>query len=81
MKRALILSIFVTALFLTVCAKKPEPQRLVGADKDIHGCIGSAGYLWCAKENLCVRPWELAKDKNIENNEESLNKYCNSLSN
>ena len=80
MKRALILIIFVIALFLTVCAKKPEAKRLVGADKDIHGCIGSAGYLWCTKENLCVRPWELAKDKNIENNEESLNKYCNSLS-
>ena len=81
MKTLLTLIILLTTLLLTACGKTPAPQRLVGADKDIHGCIGSAGYLWCAKENLCVRPWELAKDKNIENNEESLNKYCNSLSN
>ena len=79
MKKLPMLSIFVVALFLTACAKKPEPQqRLLGADRDIHGCIGSAGYLWCAKDNLCVRPWELAKEKGFENDEASLSKYCNS---
>ncbi len=37
----------------------PSPTRmLVGGDKDIHGCIGSAGYTWCAGKNKCVRPWE-----------------------
>lgn len=31
----------------------------VGGDRDAHGCIGSAGYLWCGKQNQCVRPWTL----------------------
>jgi len=34
-----------------------EPQ-LVGGDKDVHGCIGSAGYSWCQIKNKCLRIWE-----------------------
>jgi|GEM_PF-1529730 len=32
--------------------------KLVGGDKDIHGCIGSAGYSWCEEKQICIRPWE-----------------------
>jgi len=39
------------------CAPKPE-KHIVGNDKDIHGCIASAGYTWCAKKGKCIRPWE-----------------------
>lgn len=31
---------------------------IVGGDKDTHGCIGSAGYVWDANQKVCVRPWE-----------------------
>lgn len=31
---------------------------IVGGDRDIHGCIGSAGYSWCAAKNKCLRTWE-----------------------
>lgn len=31
--------------------------NLVGGDRDEHGCIGSAGYVWSQKENKCIRPW------------------------
>lgn len=31
---------------------------IVGGDKDEHGCIGSAGYSWCALKNKCLRIWE-----------------------
>jgi len=44
---------------------KEESPKLVGADKDEHGCIGSAGYQWCASIKQCVRPWELAKTQNL----------------
>jgi hypothetical protein len=37
--------------------KKLEPPRL-GGDRDSYGCIGSAGYQWCATLNKCVRSWE-----------------------
>merc|ERR1719329_710282 len=33
-------------------------SELVGGDRDVHGCIGSAGYTWCASEAKCIRPWE-----------------------
>lgn len=31
--------------------------QLVGADRDAHGCIGSAGYVWSYMRKDCVRPW------------------------
>ena len=31
---------------------------VVGGDKDEYGCIGSAGYTWCAELNKCIRSWE-----------------------
>jgi hypothetical protein len=33
-------------------------NNIVGGDKDEHGCIGSAGYSWCAVKNKCLRVWE-----------------------
>lgn len=54
----------------------PPPQGMPGADRDAHGCIGSAGYSWCARENKCVRPWELAKDKGLGSTEAAFRAYC-----
>lgn len=31
---------------------------IVGGDKDVHGCIGSAGYTWCEIKQKCLRVWE-----------------------
>ena len=33
-------------------------NNIVGNDRDAHGCIGSAGYSWCAVKNKCLRVWE-----------------------
>lgn len=38
--------------------KKCAEQTLVGNDKDVHGCIGSAGYTWCEVKQKCLRTWE-----------------------
>ena len=32
--------------------------ELVGNDKDVHGCIGSAGYSYCEAKASCIRVWE-----------------------
>jgi hypothetical protein len=37
---------------------KPKEAILVGADRDAHGCIGSAGYSWCEPKQKCLRIWE-----------------------
>lgn len=38
-----------------------EPQQqngIVGGGADLHGCLGSAGYTWCAVKGKCLRAWE-----------------------
>ncbi len=60
----------------------PEPSHapakplMVGADRDSHGCIGSAGYAWCEKQTACVRPWELAKEKGFNPGAEEFESFC-----
>ena len=80
MKRILVL----TALII-VCVSgcslnkhlKPETSALAGSDRDIHGCIGTAGYQWCERTNQCERPWELASKEGFENTLEKYDSYCN----
>lgn len=33
-------------------------QKAVGNDRDSHGCIGSAGYIWSEVQKDCIRLWE-----------------------
>jgi hypothetical protein len=35
-----------------------QVQKMVGGDRDEHGCIGSAGYTWCESKGKCLRLWE-----------------------
>jgi hypothetical protein len=67
------------------CAAKSQPEEsppqpshsvAVGGDSDAHGCKASAGYTWCAKENRCVRPWELAKEKGFDVAGDGFKRYC-----
>jgi len=39
-------------------ASENATTTIVGNDRDTHGCIGSAGYSWCAVKNKCLRVWE-----------------------
>jgi hypothetical protein len=39
-------------------AECPKADNLVGGDKDEHGCIGSAGYVWCEDKQKCLKSWE-----------------------
>jgi hypothetical protein len=37
-------------------AEKPTP--VAGADRDAHGCMGSAGYTWSEVREACIRVFE-----------------------
>ena len=37
----------------------PEEDKLIGGQRDEHGCLGPAGYSWDAPIGACVREWEL----------------------
>ena len=75
--KILFLSI-ISTLFLIACntgnskspvmeTKKIETLPMVGGDRDVHGCIGSAGYQWSILKNECIRAWELKlKFKNLK---------------
>lgn len=42
-----------------------NPEIMVGNDRDSHGCIGSAGYVWSALKKNCIRTFEMHQlDKN-----------------
>ncbi|MGU7814816.1 hypothetical protein [Burkholderia sp. AW49-1] len=49
---------------------------VVGGDRDAHGCIGSAGYAWCERTQLCERPWELAKAHGFANSAQGYEQFC-----
>lgn len=70
-----------TYLLLTLaivsCAKAPtRAPNIVGNDHDALGCIGSAGYMWCAKTAQCERPWEFAQQKGFALTENSFAEFC-----
>lgn len=42
----------------TASQKKNEKDKKVGADRDSHGCIASAGYTWSEVRKDCIRLFE-----------------------
>ncbi len=38
---------------------KGGPKVISGGDVDVHGCVGSAGYVWCESRKKCIRLWEI----------------------
>ena len=36
-------------------------EKLVGGDRDDHGCIPSAGYTWSEALHQCVQIWEVGE--------------------
>lgn len=58
-----------------------KDKQIVGNDSDVHGCIGSAGYSWCAEKQKCLREWEEECEQNGSANEfcgTSTRKVCES---
>lgn len=49
-----------TIILLSACAgkKTTTEKQMVGNDKDEHGCIASAGYVWSEVRNNCIRLFE-----------------------
>ena len=69
MKKAVILSGIVLSMLSCNSPKKEEvkenpnqkveeQEELVGADRDEHGCITSAGFSWSELQQTCVPLWE-----------------------
>lgn len=51
----------LTVALLTGCnftKKQSQTEPMPGSDRDSHGCIASAGYLWSEVRNDCIRLFE-----------------------
>jgi len=35
-----------------------DGERIIGGDKDEHGCVLMGGYSWCESKQKCLRTWE-----------------------
>lgn len=53
-----LMVIIALVLQLNGISSKNKQAQIVGSDRDIHGCIGSAGYSWCELKQKCLRAWE-----------------------
>lgn len=78
-RRTLVAGLCVLA---SACASGPDepPVQIVGNDRDEHGCIGSAGYSWCAATQRCERPWELAAEQGFTLSKAGFDSYCSAPS-
>lgn len=48
----------VDAAVLQSSSNIGKEESSVGDDRDSHGCIPSAGFMWCEELRKCVRLWE-----------------------
>ena len=55
------------AILLTGCTSvietSDEPIQNIGGQRDVHGCLGPAGYSWNGEVGACIREWELDDDQ------------------
>ncbi len=57
MNNSSVLMIVMVAVLLVVIGIIYVNYQKPGS-ADAHGCIGSAGYTWCAASQKCIRSWE-----------------------
>ncbi len=61
MKKLLLLLsalILLGVLVVVYVPFTPSQRPAIGADRDVHGCIGSAGYTYSTVRQDCIRLWE-----------------------
>lgn len=51
-----VLFMVSTSVWFSGCVS--ENGEVISGDRDEHGCIGSAGYIWCPGKQKCLRIWE-----------------------
>jgi len=54
----LILAIVATGSIGGYVYFKNQQSKLIGGEKDSHGCLIAAGYSWCEAKQKCLRTWE-----------------------
>lgn len=48
-------TILFSAMFLATLISAQKQAPVLGGDRDVHGCIGSAGYTYSQLKNNCIK--------------------------
>ncbi|CAI8777535.1 hypothetical protein [Chryseobacterium sp. IT-36CA2] len=51
-------TILFSAMFLGTLVFAQKKAPVLGGDRDVHGCIGSAGYTYSQIKNNCIRTFD-----------------------
>jgi hypothetical protein len=70
-------TILLASLAFVNARADAQVRKMIGGDRDRHGCIGSAGYSWCRTTGQCERPWMLAKAQGFANELPAYKRFCN----
>ena len=57
----LLVFVFSSLLLIVSACSRSTIGRLVGSDRDDHGCLTSGGYQWSNALHDCVRVWEVGE--------------------
>ncbi|SQD78905.1 hypothetical protein [Moritella yayanosii] len=76
MRIKILTPLLTFSLLVSITACSGTPPETVGGDRDAHGCLPAAGYLWCERSQICERSWELADAARIEHTEAEVKTYC-----
>lgn len=54
MGKHILYALTLICIFVVGC----DTEKLIGGEKDKHGCLSAAGYTWCESKQRCLRVWE-----------------------
>lgn len=54
MKKYIICALILLFVFFIGC----DREKIIGGERDEHGCVLMAGYTWCESKQKCLRTWE-----------------------
>lgn len=58
LRKSIVLPMLLISLLCNACMAQNNSNKEAGGDRDAHGCIGSAGYLWSELKEKCIRLFE-----------------------
>lgn len=57
----LVLFVILIGIVVYLALLNSSEKKIIGGDKDEHGCLIAAGYSWNETKEECVREWEEIK--------------------
>lgn len=78
--KALVVCLIIIVILIVIFISTPNLSEMsrgdsssggkLGGDRDEHGCLIAAGYLWNETDQMCVREWEKTNCEKTDNKTE-----------